>query len=263
MPYPYERDQWDGFGVVQAKFKQRSAGVSSGTEWLERQIKAELNEWLRPDSKRERLPEYLLFTTNVPLSAVPDTGGIARVNRLITSYKERNTRWKLKSWSVWHAEEICRLLDCYDAVRRTYAHFITPGDVLSRLMDTVSDADRDTAELIRAHVGRELLADQYVRLGESGAQGDNQRIRLGPVAVDLRASLGPRDYPPSLERAPAIRAPTTAGMSYSSAGLARGKARWGNWSARPTGQPCWRRVAGACSPQRLARLWMRCETISR
>ncbi|MET9088872.1 AAA family ATPase [Streptomyces sp. NPDC004237] len=202
VSYPYAGDEWNGYGVVQAKFKQRSAGVSSSTEWLERQIKAELNEWLRPESKRERLPEYLLFTTNVPLSAVPDTGGIARVNRLIAAYREQNPQWKLKGWSVWHEEEICRLLDCYDGVRRAYAHFVTPGDVLSRLMDTVSDADRETAELIRAHVGRELLADQYVRLGESGAQGDNQRMRLGPVAVDLRTSFGPRDCPPSLDRAP-------------------------------------------------------------
>ncbi|WP_167450186.1 hypothetical protein [Streptomyces hyaluromycini] len=49
MPYSYEGEQWHGYGVVQAKFKQRSEGVSSGTEWLERQIKAEFNEWLRPD----------------------------------------------------------------------------------------------------------------------------------------------------------------------------------------------------------------------
>ncbi len=122
------------------------------------------------------------------------------MDRLIASY--RSQRWDLKGWAVWHAEEICRLLDCHDAVRRSYAHFVTPGDVLSRLIDTVSDAETETAELIRAHVGRELLADQYVRLGESGAQGEHQRIRLGPVAVDLRASLGFRASPPVVDRAP-------------------------------------------------------------
>ena len=207
VPYPYEGEQWHGYGVVQAKFKQRSEGVSSGTEWLERQIKAEFNQWLRPDSRRGRLPEYMLFITNVSLSAVPDTGGIARVNRLIASYQDHFPQWRLNSWAVWHADEVCRLLDCYDAVRRAYAHFITPGDVLSRLMDTVSDADDETGELIRSHVARELLADQYIRLGESGAQGEHQRVRLGPVAVDLRADLEHRVSAPNLDRVPGYEEP--------------------------------------------------------
>ncbi|WP_158709169.1 NACHT domain-containing NTPase [Streptomyces globisporus] len=201
VPYPNEQQSWDGYGVVQAKFRQRSQGVSSGTEWLERQIEAEFKAWLHPDSKRGRLPEYLIFTTNVPLSPVPETGGIARVDRLISSYANKS-KVALKGWAVWHGDEICRFLDIHEGVRRAFAHFITPGDVLSRLLTTVSDADADTAELIRAHAGRELLSDQWVRLGQAGAQADDQKTRLGPVAVDLRATFGERDTQPQMERAP-------------------------------------------------------------
>ncbi|MFE5159988.1 NACHT domain-containing protein [Streptomyces sp. NPDC056697] len=190
VTYPHEGQEWDGYGVVQAKFRQRADGVSSGTEWLERQVKAEFNAWLDPQSKRGRRPEYVLFTTNVVLSPVPDSGGIARIDRLIASYA---AQLDLRGWGVWHFDEICRYLDIHDGVRRTYAGFVTPGDVLSRLLSTVTDADSDTAELIRAHAGRELLTDQWIRLGQAGASADNQRLRLGPVAVDLRAAVGHPD----------------------------------------------------------------------
>ncbi|MFE2157036.1 NACHT domain-containing protein [Streptomyces lydicus] len=201
VPYPNGQQPWDGYGVIQAKFRQRSQGVSSGTEWLERQVEAEFKAWLHPDSKRGQMPQYLIFTTNVPLSPVPGTGGIARVDRLISSYAN-NPKLDLKGWAVWHGDEICRFLDIHDGVRRAFAHFITPGDVLSRLLTTVSDADAETAELIRAHAGRELLADQWVRLGQAGAKTDDQKTRLGPVAVDLRATFEKRDTQPRIERAP-------------------------------------------------------------
>ncbi|MFE2009443.1 NACHT domain-containing protein [Streptomyces sp. NPDC059491] len=205
VPYPNELQPWDGYGVIQAKFKLRSQGVSSGTEWLERQIEAEFKAWLHPDSKRGQMPEYLVFTTNVPLSPIPETGGIARVDRLISSYAQ-NPRVTLKGWAVWHGDEICRFLDIHDGVRRAFAHFITPGDVLSRLLTTVSDADAETAELIRAHAGRELLSDQWVRLGQAGARTEDQKTRLGPVAVDLRANFEQRETRPQVERAPIYQA---------------------------------------------------------
>nr|WP_168723203.1 AAA family ATPase [Streptomyces sp. SAT1] len=163
-------------------------------------IESEFRDWVNPQSKRGRIPEYLVFTTNVPLSPVPETGGIARVNRLISTYAE-NPKISLKGWAVWHGDEICRFLDIHEGVRRAFAHFITPGDVLSRLFTTISDADVETAELIRAHVGRELLSDQWVRLGQAGAKTDDQKTRLGPVAVDLRAVLEHRNSRPQTERA--------------------------------------------------------------
>ncbi|MEU0856552.1 AAA family ATPase [Streptomyces griseofuscus] len=201
VPYPSPSQPWDGYGVIQAKFKERAQGISSGTEWLERHIDSEFRAWLNPTSKRGETPDYLIFTTNVPLSPVPETGGIARVNRLISAYAE-DAKIALKGWAVWHADEICRFLDIHEGVRRAFAHFITPGDVLSRLFSTISDADVETTELIRAHAGRELLSDQWVRLGQAGAQTEDQKTRLGPVAVDLRATLEHRATRPQIERAP-------------------------------------------------------------
>ena len=100
--YPHEGQTWDGYGVVQAKYRQRDESGGSGGTWLERNIKAELDAWLKSGSQRGRWPEYVLFTSNVVLSPVPSSGGIDRVDRLIASYAQR---MGLKGWAVWHFDE--------------------------------------------------------------------------------------------------------------------------------------------------------------
>ncbi|MHA6757298.1 NACHT domain-containing protein [Streptacidiphilus sp. PAMC 29251] len=186
VSFPFPDRQWDGYGVIQAKFRRRSAGDIPDAEWMERKVRAELKAWLDPASKRGRLPEYLLFTTNVVLSPVPDVGGIARVEAVI---EEAASRLGLRGWAVWHYDEMCTYLDIHTDIRRNYAGFITPGDVLSNLLDTVPDAAAETTQLIRSHAGHELLAEQWVRLGQAGAQAERQRISLGAVAVDLEAEI--------------------------------------------------------------------------
>ncbi|MEU4172958.1 hypothetical protein AB0F46_39575 [Streptomyces sp. NPDC026665] len=187
VTYPHEEQSWDGYGVVQAKFRQRSKmAIKPDVEWMEGAVRTELSAWVRPESKRGELPQYLLFTTNVVLSPVPSTGGIDRVKALIRDEAAR-LEIPLKGFDVWHFDEICRYLDMYDGIRRTYASFTTPGDVLARMLEALPDAASETSEMIRMHAGMELVADQWVRLGQAGAQPESGRISLGPVAVDLKA----------------------------------------------------------------------------
>ncbi|WP_233288914.1 NACHT domain-containing NTPase [Kitasatospora sp. MBT63] len=189
VTFPHEGQTWDGYGVVQAKFRQRENQRVPDTLWMERSVTEELQKWVEPATKRGELPEFMLFTTNVVLSPVPETGGIDRVNAHIANESKR-LKIPLKGWAVWHLDEICRYLDMYSDVRRAYAGFITPGDVLSRLLDVLPDAVAETADMIRIHAGMELVADQWVRLGQAGAEASG-RIGLGPVAVDLEALANP------------------------------------------------------------------------
>ncbi|MBX7555427.1 hypothetical protein K1Y78_48000 [Streptomyces sp. tea 10] len=76
--FPHPGQEWDGYGVIQAKFRQRPG--ADDAEWMERNIQKELNDWLDPTSKRGRRPDYLLFTTNADLSPVPGSGGIDQVS---------------------------------------------------------------------------------------------------------------------------------------------------------------------------------------
>lgn len=84
VPYPSSVDPWDGFGVVQAKFKERILGTGADTAWLRRQVKAELDAWADPGKARVsqgRRPDYLIVATNVTLSGVPGSGGKARIDK--------------------------------------------------------------------------------------------------------------------------------------------------------------------------------------
>ncbi|WP_037568331.1 hypothetical protein [Phaeacidiphilus oryzae] len=213
-----------------------------------RNVEAELKAWRDLKSGRGRIPQYLLFTTNANLSPVPAVGGIDRLNNAITEYADD---LGLQGWAVWHRDEICRLLDIHSQVRRTYAHFITPGDVLSNLLDYVPDADKETAEMIRSHAGHALFADQWVRLGQAGAQDERQKISLGPVAVDLEAEYRhpSMDEPIRTQAAQYVieHGETVLRPSHLPAdqvphvviigGPGQGKAPWANCSARPTESP--------------------------
>jgi hypothetical protein len=185
-PSPSPSTPWNGYGVLQAKFKRRPTTTADDTAWLKRQIRGELERWLDATSKRarsNRLPQYLLFTTNVFLSSTPG-GGIESTLELIAEYQGR---LGLTGWDIWHGERICRFLDNFPELRQTYAGFITPGDVLANLQDML---DRhhppDLTGVLSTHAAKEMLAQKYVRLNESGGSGVD-RLSLGSVAVDIPA----------------------------------------------------------------------------
>jgi hypothetical protein len=185
--FPQPGEHWDGYGVVQAKFKRRPVGGARDVTDLLRAIQAELTAWADPHSNRVRKgrrPQYLLFTTNVALSAVPGEGGIDRVDALIERYADR---LGLKGWQVWHYEQLCRLLDQHPQVRRTYAALITSSDVLASLQELLDGTAATVGQRLTVHAAKELTAQQWVRLDQAG-HPDNQKLLLSEVAVDLPAA---------------------------------------------------------------------------
>jgi hypothetical protein len=184
--FPEPGEPWDGYGVVQAKFKRRLVGGSQDTDAFLRAVRAELDAWADPESKRVKqgkVPQYLLLTTNVVLSAASGTGGIDSANALIKGYADR---LGLKGWQVWHHNQICRLLDLHADIRRTYAAFITPSDVLARLAELLGGTPATLAMHLALHAAKELTAQRWVRLGEAG-HPTNDKLLLGDVVVDLPA----------------------------------------------------------------------------
>jgi hypothetical protein len=133
--YPARETPWAGHGVLQAKFKQRLLGTRADTTWLRKQLKAELAAWADSGSRRVRdgqRPEYLIAATNIPLSAVPRTGGKDRVNNLIAEFAPAIG---LKDWRIWDAVQIGAFLDAFPDVRRSFAALITPSEVLAAMRD--------------------------------------------------------------------------------------------------------------------------------
>ncbi|MEO5994497.1 MAG: hypothetical protein ABIP92_13220, partial [Arthrobacter sp.] len=186
FPIPDPDGPWNGYGVIQAKFHYRPRDAGEGATWLKGQLKAELNKWLDPNSKRGRRPEYFLAVSNVVLSSIPETGGIDSVMALIAEYAPK---LGLKGWKVWRYDQLCRLLDAHPEVANKYAGLITPGDVLAKMSAHLDGVPEHLGKVLTAHVVRELRADQMVRLGQAGDQ-DDRGIALDKVAVDLPAAVG-------------------------------------------------------------------------
>ncbi|MFE4973376.1 NACHT domain-containing protein [Kitasatospora sp. NPDC056651] len=198
VPYPHRGQEWDGYGVVQAKYRQVPAARPSDGTWLQREIRKELEDWASAGSKRGAVPEFIVFATNVRLSAAAGSGGIDRIERFIAGEAFRRGI-ALKGWAVWHRDEICRFLDTHPQVRQSYLAFLTASDVIAQLVgrDSSHALPADVAAVMRAHAAGELIADQWLRLGQAGAEPSAGRIGLGPVAVDLNAACeagpdGPR-----------------------------------------------------------------------
>ncbi|MFI5898449.1 NACHT domain-containing protein [Actinoplanes sp. NPDC051513] len=204
-------DGWAGYGVAQAKFRYSQGTPASNASWLKTQIMAELQEWTKAGTRRTPLPDYFLAITNVTLSAVPG-GGVDSTLDLIGTYS-RNLGMKLKGFAVWHYDQIRALLDESSEIRKTYAAWFTPGDVLASLIDAQVEAARDLAQVLSAHAAKTLIDDRRLNLTQAGSVGDGH-VGLADVFIDLPA------FPPSRQdtettatRIPGLEQPALEGIA--------------------------------------------------
>jgi hypothetical protein len=153
LSYPNAEGPWDGYGVLQAKYKEKVTASGQDTAWFLGRVKAEMNAWTNPNKRRVRdgrLPEYLIFATNIALSAVPGGGGKDRVDDLIRGYLGT---LPVKDWRIWDATQITTLgllPECaprvcrVDHLERGHRHDVRPthlpGPSQRRCRDT-PDAD--------------------------------------------------------------------------------------------------------------------------
>jgi tetratricopeptide (TPR) repeat protein len=164
--FPNTAVPWNGYGIMQAKYKAQLRGTRSNTTWLRGRIKAELDAWADPTKRRVRdgrRPEYLIITTNVGLSGVPGSGGKDRIDELIKQYA---ADLGLRDWSIWDAPQIGTFLNAYPDVRRGFTALITPSDVLAEQVDMLRSAlDRGGADEAAGRLAR--LRERFSWLPES------------------------------------------------------------------------------------------------
>ncbi|MEU4221975.1 hypothetical protein [Actinoplanes sp. NPDC026623] len=178
--------QWSGYTVAQAKFRARPGSPGTNATWLRAQVRKELNDWIDPTKNRYPKPENLLFVTNVVLSAVPGHG----LDHVEEVFDEFADKLPLKAYAVWHYDHVCRLLDDHPGVRAAYAGLLTTGDVLTQLSQVLLGEAVDIGQVLHRHAAKELVAEQWVRLGESGSR-TNEKLQIGQIGIDLHAELEP------------------------------------------------------------------------
>ncbi|MBE3014314.1 hypothetical protein IL992_34835 [Microbispora sp. NEAU-D428] len=180
-PVPIETacGQWNGYGVLQVKAKEELTTPAADADWLITELKKEFRRWNKPT--KSRIPEYYIIITNIKLSAVEFAGGLDKVERALESLGEP---LGLRGYQVWHFEKICRLLDNAESVRKTYRAWITPGDILSKLLDEMDARKAHFLRTMESFLAREFMEEQNVNLRESGSVGDNP-TSLADVMIDL------------------------------------------------------------------------------
>ena len=180
VPYSTDGNPWGGYGVFQAKFLTRSRGSKEDGDWAVAQLDRELAKYSEPKSELT-IPDYFIFATNAVLTAVKDTGSKDKVLARLEDFRKKHS---LQGYDVWDYDKIRVLLDNNDDVRRGYAAFVTAGDVLSQIIDRLNLQTPDFGQTLCNFLQKELLSDEFVRLGQAG-YGSDDRIPLARVFVDL------------------------------------------------------------------------------
>ncbi|GLY14453.1 hypothetical protein Kisp01_14680 [Kineosporia sp. NBRC 101677] len=180
--YPTPDACWDGYGVIQAKFRQREdqPGSESNTKWALGHLESELREYEKDDSLRT-LPDYYIFATNVPLTPYPTAGGKDSLSARLEKFSKEHG---LKGWALWDYDQIGTFLDDHAAIRQTYSAWTTPGDVLARLISSMAIEEADLASILATYLAKELARDQNALL-QQGGHAPEEEISLAKIFIDV------------------------------------------------------------------------------
>lgn len=187
VPYPHPPTTcWSGYGVIQAKCKEKSESTQKDQDWAIKCLTDELESFVS-NEKRNPKPEYYVFITNVELSSAAK-GGKDRAEKLITSYYKK---LPLKGHAVWDANQLTILLANHEQLRRRFREFLTTGDILSAMLAKIELNQPNSTHILSTFLERELRADETSRLDQAGNRTDDQ-LRLAQLFFDLPASTQPQ-----------------------------------------------------------------------
>jgi hypothetical protein len=198
VTFPVGRQLWNGRGVLQAKYKERTTSTPESA-WFMAQIKHELDGWLnkRRLLAAEDIPQYYLFASNASLSGVETVGGKDQFESLIETYRKP---LGLRDAVAWDYNQLRTLIDNHPMIRQTYLEQIVPGDFLTGLDERLPHSVVVTAERLAANAATELTRKQYAKVSDVGFPS-GARFKLADIGIDLPGQIqGQADaYTPDLE----------------------------------------------------------------
>jgi len=182
---------WNGYGVLQAKFHQHPVSVDKNLTWIKAEIRKELNDWSKPSTKRVIKPEFILFSTNVRLS--PGASGGKDQVKLYISDMISELDLPIRDFRVWDYDDLRGLLDDAHDIRRRYSAFLTPGDLIAQLIDKDDDADRAFSQAMMTYIAKAFRDDNHLNLIQAGAVSEHG-ITIADVFIDLPAGADSRNW---------------------------------------------------------------------
>lgn len=183
--YPFPPDnQWNGYGVLQAKFKEKIENTQKDQNWAKSQLDSELKLW-KENKNRKPKPEYFIFCTNVELSSASGGGK----NSVVEIFKAHQRSLGLIDYAIWDANQLKGFIDSYAEIRQRFQCFFTPGDLLAEIAKKLTKSANPDS-VLTSYISREILADEDARLSQAGDRSED-RIRLANVFMDLPSSIKP------------------------------------------------------------------------
>lgn len=176
--YPSAADRWSGRWYLQAKY-HRPHLTKNPQLWLLEKIKEELGEFRRPGSKR-LWPDNWILVTNIEPSAVPQTGAFDEARKLVAKAHPSLA----DHFHIWGGSKVLQLLSLHPQIAEYYAHFLTPGHILTRLYRQLADTQADSQTIIRHFIVTQLSEQQYTKLEQAGSTSDT-RPGLHHLFTDL------------------------------------------------------------------------------
>lgn len=185
---------WDGYTVIQAKFQVKAKPTPhEDAVWLQGQIRSEIDGWIEAadNRTRTRLPDYLVFVTNVDLSPLSRTGGIDTltdyVSRKLAECAAAENPFHVRDFVIWHADQIRSMIDGHQDVRWAFPGLLTVGDALALVgSGGLPVGTMEFADPLRQEIVRSLKRDRHVRLSQAGGSGEAV-LWLDDIAMDLPA----------------------------------------------------------------------------
>ena len=196
----------NGYTVFQSKFKtEASSNHQENVAWLWNEVRDELRDWAERRDRR-RVPETLIFVTNVALTPYPESGGYDTISANVKKYvaraqdlprrtadeEEKSNLWrqarrlaKIGQIFFWDHHQINALVNAHQRVRHAFNAFLTAGDVLAaipQLLGLVPESELESA--LKSHARTMLLSGGRIYFDEAGGSA-SEGLPVHQVAVDL------------------------------------------------------------------------------
>lgn len=176
-PYPSDTDRWRGTWYLQSKFHGLHLSKDP-QKWLLQQISDELDLFASPESNRS-WPDVWIVATNIDPSGVPQTGSFDAARALVAAKRPKLA----EHFDIWGGSKILSYLDQHRSVAQRYGHFLTPGHVLTELLNELADQRASIDKIVRTLLVKGLDDHRYTKLEQAGSH--DIRPEMQDLFVDL------------------------------------------------------------------------------
>lgn len=194
MNFPGEPANWDGYLVIQAKFRTKLTQDARDAAWLASELRSELEKFCDTARNLES-PEYYIISSNVELSSVQSSGQGATVRqrgrsrkggheKLEAVFKEFAPRLNLKGWDIWHADKLRTLIDLSPELRRSFASWLTSSEIVFRILEDWPNKPKDFESALRRFIARDIRTKRGAGLHQAGHSSETE-TNLDDVFIDL------------------------------------------------------------------------------